>query len=248
MQTHRLEISDLTVAYKRVPAVHHLSLELLCGSSIGLLGPNGAGKTSLLKALVGLVPIESGSISFHGQEQQLSAIAYLPQRSAIDWDFPITVRELVEMGRYQSLGWWRPFRAEDRREVDRALEAMDLVDLAERQISALSGGQQQRAFLARSLAQKAHVFLLDEPFAGLDKPTQEHLGEAIRKLAQLGNLVIVSHHDLNSARELFDYVILLNGELVAFGETSEVLNDENIRRTFRTHIFSGVSHEPGLAI
>ena len=119
MPTHRLEISDLTVAYKRVPAVHHLSLELLCGSSIGLLGPNGAGKTSLLKALVGLVPIESGSISFHGQEQQLSAIAYLPQRSAIDWDFPITVRELVEMGRYQSLGWWRPFRAEDRREVER---------------------------------------------------------------------------------------------------------------------------------
>ena len=248
MPAHRLEIRDLTVAYKRLPAVHHLSLELLCGSSIGLLGPNGAGKTSLLKALVGLVPIESGSISFHGQEQQLSAIAYLAQRSAIDWDFPITVRELVEMGRYQSLGWWRPFRAEDLREVNRALEAMDLVDLAERQISALSGGQQQRAFLARSLAQKAHVFLLDEPFAGLDKPTQEHLGEAIRKLAQLGNLVIASHHDLNSARELFDYVILLNGELVAFGETSEVLNDDNIRRTFRTHIFSGVSHEPGLAI
>ena len=116
MPVHRLEIRDLTVAYKRVPAVHHLSLELLCGSSIGLLGPNGAGKTSLLKALVGLVPLESGSISFHGQEQQLSAIAYLPQRSAIDWDFPITVRELVEMGRYQSLGWWRPFRAGDRRE------------------------------------------------------------------------------------------------------------------------------------
>jgi ABC-type Mn2+/Zn2+ transport system ATPase subunit len=248
MPVHRLEIRDLTVAYKRLPAVHHLSLELLCGSSIGLLGPNGAGKTSLLKALVGLVPIESGSVFFHGQEQQLSAIAYLPQRNAIDWDFPITVREMVEMGRYQSLGWWRPFRPEDRQEVNRALEAMDLVDLADRQISALSGGQQQRAFLARSLAQKAHVFLLDEPFAGLDKPTQEHLGEAIRKLAQLGNLVIASHHDLNSARELFDYVILLNGELVAFGETSDVLNDDNIRRTFRTHVFSGVSHEPGIAI
>jgi len=250
MPDHRLEIRNLTVSYKRLPAVHHLSLDLVCGSCIGLLGPNGAGKTSLLKALVGLVPIESGSILFHGQEQPrtLSEIAYLPQRSAIDWDFPITVREMVEMGRYQSLGWWRSFQPGDRREVNRALEAMDLVDLAERQISALSGGQQQRAFLARSLAQKAHVFLLDEPFAGLDKPTQEHLSETIRKLAQVGNLVIASHHDLKSVRDLFDYVILLNGELVAFGETSDVLNDDNIRRTFRTHVFSGVTHEPGIAI
>lgn len=250
MSVHRLEIRDLTVSYRRLPAVHHLSLELPCGSCVGLLGPNGAGKTTLLKALVGLVPIESGSFLLHGQEQprSLSEIAYLPQRSAVDWDFPITVREMVELGRYQSLGWWRSFRPEDRREVNRALEAMDLLDLADRQISALSGGQQQRAFLARSLAQMAHVFLLDEPFAGLDKPAQEHLGEAIRKLAQGGNLVIASHHDLKSVRDLFDYVILLNGELVAFGETSQVLNDESVRRTFGTHIFSGVTNEPGIAI
>src|SRR5215469_9539255 len=195
--------------------------------------------------------METGTVEFGGHNHRRGPgtyTAYLPQRSAIDWDFPTTVRGLVEMGRYSALSWWKPFRQTDRQKVDNALEAMDLVDLAERQISALSGGQQQRAFLARSLAQKAHVFLLDEPFAGLDKPTQEHLGEAIRKLAQLGNLVIASHHDLNSARELFDYVILLNGELVAFGETAEVLNDENVRRTCRTHIFSGVSHEPGLAI
>jgi ABC-type Mn2+/Zn2+ transport system ATPase subunit len=250
MFSHRLEIRDLTISYKRLPAVHHLSLELLCGSCIGLLGPNGAGKTSLLKAIVGLVPIESGSIRFHGREhpRTLSDIAYLPQRSAIDWDFPITVREMVEMGRYPSLGWWRSFRPTDRREVNRALEVMDLVEVAERQISALSGGQQQRAFLARSLAQKAHVFLLDEPFAGLDKPTQEHLGETIRKLAQAGNLVIASHHDLKNVRDLFDHVIFLNGELVAFGETADVLNDDNIRRTFQTHIFSGVTHEPGIAL
>lgn len=250
MFPHRLEIRDLTVSYKRLPAVHHLSLELICGSCIGLLGPNGAGKTSLLKAIVGLVPIESGSIRFPGREhpRTLSDIAYLPQRSAIDWDFPITVREMVEMGRYQSLGWWRSFRPADRREVNRALEVMDLVEVAERQISALSGGQQQRAFLARSLAQKAHVFLLDEPFAGLDKPTQEHLGETIRKLAQAGNLVIASHHDLKSVRDLFDHIIFLNGELVAFGETADVLNDDNIRRTFQTHIFSGVTHEPGIAL
>src|SRR5215472_10270313 len=223
MAEHVLAIKDLTVSYRRVPAVHHVDLTLLCGRCVGLLGPNGAGKTSFLKALAGLVPMETGTVEFGGHNHKRgpgSYTAYLPQRSAIDWDFPTTVRGLVEMGRYSALGWWRPFRQVDREKVDKALEAMELVDLAERQISALSGGQQQRAFLARSLAQDAHVFLLDEPFTGLDRPSQEHLGEAIRKLAQLGNLVIASHHDLNSARELFDYVILLNGELVAFGETS----------------------------
>jgi len=195
MSYHQLEIKDLTVSYKRVPAVHHVSLELRCGSCVGLLGPNGAGKTSLFKALVGLVPLETGSMSFHGHSKSLAAseIAYLPQRTTVDWDFPITVRGMVEMGRYQVLGWRKRFREEDRRAVDKALEAMELEDLGDRQISALSGGQQQRAFLARALAQEAHVFLLDEPFSGLDKPAQDLLAGAIRRLAKAGNLLVVSN-------------------------------------------------------
>jgi ABC-type Mn2+/Zn2+ transport system ATPase subunit len=242
MAEHVLAIKDLTVSYRRVPAVHHIDLTLRCGRCVGLLGPNGAGKTSFLKALAGLVPMETGTVEFGGHNHKRgpgSYTAYLPQRSAIDWDFPTTVRGLVEMGRYSTLGWWRPFRHIDREKVDKALEAMELTELAERQISALSGGQQQRAFLARSLAQDAHVFLLDEPFTGLDRPSQDLFGQILKKLAAQGNLLIVSHHDLRMVPTLFDEVILLNGELVVFGATEQVFNEETIARTFGTHTFSG---------
>ena len=198
MTTHHLEIKDLTVAYHRVPAVHHVSLDLQCGHCVALLGPNGAGKTTFFKAVVGLVPKETGVIIFggHGKVGADTDIAYLPQRSVIDWDFPVTARGMVEMGRYMRLGIWRRFGKADAQAVDNALRTIGLNDLAERQISALSGGQQQRAFLARSLAQNAHVFLLDEPFTGLDQTAQNLLGETIRSLAAAGNLVIASHHDL----------------------------------------------------
>jgi ABC-type Mn2+/Zn2+ transport system ATPase subunit len=240
MPAHHLEIKDLTVAYHRVPAVHHVTLDLRCGHCIALLGPNGAGKTTFFKALVGLVPKETGEVVFggHGKVGADTDIAYLPQRSVIDWDFPITVRGMVEMGRYMRIGKWGRFGKADSEAVDVALRTMDLADLARRQISALSGGQQQRAFLARSLAQEAHVFLLDEPFTGLDKTAQDLLAQAIRKLVAAGNLVVASHHDLKSVPELFDQVIFLNGELIAFGDTGETFNDENIARAYRTQVFS----------
>ena len=231
---HQLAIKDLTVAYRRVPAIHHLNLVLSCGHRVALLGPNGAGKTSLFKALVGLVPLETGSVNFggHGATPTAAEIAYLPQRSAVDWDFPVTVRGLVDMGRYLRTRWWRPYSKSDASAVESALATIDLRDLADRQISALSGGQQQRAFIARSLAQNAHVFLLDEPFTGLDQPAQESLGESIKRLAEAGNLIVAAHHDLKTVPDLFDQVIFLNRDLIAFGATAEVFTEENIARTF----------------
>jgi len=244
MASHRLHIRDLTVSYHRVPAVHHVTLEMQCGKSIALLGPNGAGKTSFFKAMVGLIKPETGSIELggHGARSTRHDIAYLPQREAVDWDFPVTVRGLAEMGRYTRLGWWRRFGPADEAAVEKALATMELLELADRQISALSGGQQQRAFLARALAQEAHVMLLDEPFTGLDKPAQDLLGATLRRLAAAGNLVIASHHDLKTVPELFDQVIFLNGELIAFGDTATTFTETNIDKTFGTLAFAGEGH------
>jgi len=236
-----LEIKDATVAYNRVPAIHHLNLKIEGGHCVALMGPNGAGKTTLLKTIAGLLTVETGEIVFHGLQQKRtgSEIAYLPQREQVDWDFPITVRGLVEMGCYIGLGWWRRFGPEHRQTVEQALATMHLESLAARQISALSGGQQQRAFLARSLAQKARIFLLDEPFAGLDRPSQESLARTMRELAAAGYMVIASHHDLKNAADFFDQMIFLNGELIAFGDSATVFTDENLARTFNTEVFSG---------
>ena len=244
MHDHRLVIDDLTVSYNRIPALHHIGFAAQCGQCVALLGPNGAGKSTLLKALCGLLPIETGTIQFHGHAVRgpNREFAYLPQRENIDWDFPATVRGLVEMGRYIRTGWWRWFGREDRRAVDHAIALMELGDLQNRQISALSGGQQQRTFLARALAQEAHVFLLDEPFTGLDKPNQDNLKRLLRELREQGKLLLVSHHDLATVPEIFDHVILLNGELVAAGPTMEIFIDENIRRTYGTRAFAGPAH------
>ncbi len=249
LAAHLLSVSDLTVSYHRVPALHHIAFEVQCGQCVALLGPNGAGKSTLLKTLAGLLPRETGKIAFHHHEVSGATqdFAYLPQREQIDWDFPTTVRGLVEMGRYLRLGWWRRFRHEDEVAVDEAVAAMHLEPLQDRQISALSGGQQQRAFLARALAQQAHVFLLDEPFTGLDKPTQDDLKGVIRSLRDLGKLIIASHHDLATVPELFDQVILLNGELIAAGAVGEIFTDENVRKTYHTAPFAGPApkHEHG---
>ena len=247
-QSHALQIRDLTVSYARIPALHHIDFEVRCGQCVGLLGPNGAGKTTLLKTLAGLVERESGTIYFHNREVRgvTPDIAYLPQRGQIDWDFPTTVRGLVEMGRYLRLGWWRGYGKKDREAVDAAVAAMQLDSLQDRQISALSGGQQQRTFLARALAQEAHVLLLDEPFTGLDKPNQDRLKATLRALREQGKLLLVSHHDLPSVREIFDQVVLLNGELIAAGSTRETFSEENIRRAYSMRVFAALDH--GVAV
>ena len=158
--------------------------------------------------------------------------AYLPQREEVDWSFPITVRGLVEMGRYPQTGWWRKFSPTDSAAVDAALESLALLDLQHRQIRELSGGQQQRAFLARALAQEAHVLLLDEPFAGLDRNAAQLLGDLLARLAHEGRLVIASHHDLNTVPHLFDEALVLATRTLAFGPVADVLTPELIERTF----------------
>lgn len=241
-----LVIKDLTVSYNRIPAVHHLNTTLDGGSCVGLLGPNGAGKTTLLKAVAGLLKTETGTIQLVGEDKAVrgraDAIAYVPQREAVDWDFPITVRALAEMGRYTALGPWKRFTAADQAIVDEALHVTELEPLADRQIKALSGGQQQRAFLARAWAQQADIYLLDEPMTGLDQNARETFASAMLRLREAGKLLIASHHDMNTVHELFDHVLLINGELVACGPTKDVYTEENIRRTFSTHIFAGHSH------
>lgn len=231
---HELVVSGLCVSYREIVALEDVSLATSCGNRVALVGPNGAGKSSLLKAIAGLVPRREGSIHWRGEpvKRWSREFAYLPQREEIDWSFPITVRGLVEMGRYPQTGWWRRFSKEDEAAVDGALEALGLVDLQDRQIRELSGGQQQRSFLARALAQEAHVLLLDEPFTGLDRNAAQALGDLLAKLAEEGRLVIASHHDLNTAAVLFDEALVLNRSAVAFGRISEVLSAEIIAETF----------------
>ena len=205
---HRLEVRNLSVYYGSLLALDGISFSITCGHTLALMGPNGAGKSTL------------------------GEIAYLPQRSDVDWSFPITVRALVEMGRYPSLGLWKKFGRHDRDIVEKSLHALGMESLADRQISELSGGQQQRAFLARALAQEAHVLLLDEPFTGLDAPACQSLGRLLDSLAAEGRLVIASHHDLNTAADIFDTILLMNRELVAFGPPGEVLAPSRIRETY----------------
>jgi ABC-type Mn2+/Zn2+ transport system ATPase subunit len=231
---HRLQVHGLSVAYGAVKALEDVSFSSECGRCLALVGPNGAGKSTLLKSLAGILAMDSGRILW--RDAPLTAahreLAYLPQRGEIDWSFPITVRGLVEMGRYPNVSWWRSFSRHDRDIVARALEAMQLGGLAGRQINALSGGQQQRTFIARALAQEAHVLLLDEPFAGLDQPAEETLRRLLRDLAAEGRLIIASHHDLDSVPAIFDEVLMLRRTAVAFGRVAEVFTPEAITRTY----------------
>lgn len=233
-QHHRLEVHDLSVSYREVLALDDIDFTTECGRSIALIGPNGAGKSTLLKSLAGLIKPDHGVIRWRGKPLTKSSheIAYLPQRGDVDWQFPITVRGLVEMGRYPNLGWWKNYRKHDAEIVERALEAMQLQDLQHRQISALSGGQQQRTFIARALAQEAHVLLLDEPFTGLDRPAQEGLEQLFRELTHEGRLLIASHHDLATVDRIFDDVLMIKKKQIAFGAVKDVFTQAAIALSY----------------
>ncbi|WP_367873235.1 metal ABC transporter ATP-binding protein [Luteolibacter sp. Populi] len=231
---HELVIDALQVRYRNTLALEDVSFATSCGNRVALVGPNGAGKSTLLKAIAGLVPRSAGKILWRGSavKRWSREFAYLPQREEVDWSFPITVRGLVEMGRYPQTGMFGRFTAKDDAAVDNALASLDLLDLQRRQIRELSGGQQQRTFLARALAQEAHVLLLDEPFTGLDRNASRQLGDLLERLANEGRLVVASHHDLASVPRLFDEALLLNTRPVGFGAAAEILGASNLDLAF----------------
>lgn len=229
-----LSVHDLTVAYHRKPVVWDVDLEIPEGKLVALVGPNGAGKSTLIKACLELVPSASGLVEIYGKpyRQQRHLVGYVPQRESVDWDFPVSALDVVAMGGYQRLGWFRPVDKRCRAEAMHALERVGLADYANRQISQLSGGQQQRTFLARALAQNAKLYFMDEPFAAVDAATERAIVELLHELKGRGKTCFVVHHDLATVAEYFDWVVLLNMRVVDAGPTKEVFHQENLRKTY----------------
>jgi manganese/zinc/iron transport system ATP- binding protein len=229
-----LEFHDVTVAYGRRPVLWNVDLVVEEPCLFGIIGPNGAGKSTLLKAALGLVPVAGGSIRFFGRPfaEVRDRVGYVPQRESVDWDFPVSVTDVVLMGTYARLGWFRRPGARERQVARESLARVGLADVAERQIGALSGGQQQRVFLARALAQQADVYVLDEPMAGVDAGSQERIFRVLADLRGEGRLVVVVHPDLRTAAEWFERVALIDMRLVASGPTADVLTPANLQRTY----------------
>jgi ABC-type Mn2+/Zn2+ transport system ATPase subunit len=229
-----LTLEDVTVTYDGKAVLRDVTLSVPHGAQVAIVGPNGAGKSTLFKALVGLLPIRSGVALLRDREpaRQGDTIAYVPQREEIDWGFPVTVHDVVMMGRYGSLGWFRRPAAVDRQVVARCLDDLGIAALEKRAIGELSGGQQQRVFLARALAQEPHVLLLDEPFTGVDVGAREALLTLLARLRQQGITVLVSTHDMETAAQRFELVALLNGRLVAYGAPGLVFTPEHLTEAF----------------
>jgi manganese/zinc/iron transport system ATP- binding protein len=229
-----LELRRLTVSYDAKPVVWDVDASFPAGALSAIVGPNGAGKSTLLKASLGLVPAEAGQALVLGRpaRRALDRVAYVPQREAVDWDFPVTVREVAEMGRYASAGWVRRLGRRDRAVVGEALERVGMAAFARRQIGELSGGQRQRVFLARALAQEADVLLMDEPFSGIDARTEAAVLDLLRELRDDGRSIVVVHHDIGTVRRAFDWALLLNVRAVACGPAHEMIVPELLRRAY----------------
>lgn len=229
-----LEIHDLTVAYQRKPVLWGIDVEVGAGKLVGIVGPNGAGKSTLIKAAMGLLPLSSGWVEVFGKplKDNLKRVGYVPQREDIDWDFPVTVADVVLMGRYGHLGVFQRPKKRDHEIARECLAKVKMLPFADRQIANLSGGQQQRVFLARALAQESDLYFMDEPFAGVDASTEDAIITLLRELRDSGKTLFVVHHDLATAADYFDQLLLLNMRLVAFGDTKEVFTPELVQKTY----------------
>ncbi len=230
-----IRIFDLTVSYDLKPVLWDIDLEIPFGALVAVVGPNGAGKSTLIQAILGLVKRVSGEVTFLGKpyKEVQKKIAYVPQRGSVDWDFPTTVSDVVLMGRYGHVGWIRRPGKKDQQKVFEALNKINMYEYRDRQISELSGGQQQRVFLARALVQEADIYLMDEPFVGVDAKTEKAIVLLLKELKNAGKTVVVVHHDLQTVKEYFDYVTLLNRKIIAFGRVEDVFSDENVRITYQ---------------
>ena len=229
-----LEVHNLTVSYHRKPVLWDVDFKLPAGKIIGIIGPNGSGKTTLLKSIMGLLPADSGYTNLFGKtlNEVRHRVAYVPQRESVDWDFPASVMDVVLMGRYRKENLFKRLTRQDKQLATEALEKVGMLGFANRQISQLSGGQQQRVFIARSLAQQADIYLMDEPFVGVDAATEESILSLLTEMRESGKTVVIIHHDLQTAQSYFDWIVLLNTRLVAYGPANEVLTDKNLQEAY----------------
>ncbi len=240
MELAHLEVENIEAGYNGESVLKGISFSVPAGESLAVVGPNGAGKSTLFKVLVGLLPIKVGTVKVHGQPlgDHIDCIAYVPQREVIDWKFPVTVMDVVVMGRFGKLKWLQKPGKEDYDIAMRSLEQMGIANLSKNSISDLSGGQQQRVFLARALAQNPHILLLDEPFTGVDAGTQETTMKFLEELHKIGVTSMVSTHDLNMAASRFSKVLLINKNIIAYGEPEEVFTPENLQIGFGGQVLS----------
>lgn len=248
MSDPAIEVNDLTVAYREQPVLWDIDLEVRPAHLTAIVGPNGAGKTTLVQSILGLVRPAAGQVRVLGGpiDEARGDVAYVPQRGTVDWDFPTSVLDVVLMGTYGSLGWFRRPGSAERQRAMRALEQVGMEAFHARQIRQLSGGQQQRVFLARALVQDARVYLMDEPFQGVDARTEDAIVQVLRTLKERGDTVVAVHHALQTVPEYFDDVVLLNVRRIAAGPVDEVFTEENLRLAYggRVPFLQAVAREP----
>lgn len=238
MSSSAVKVHDLTVAYDEKPVLWDVDLEIPSGSLCAVVGPNGAGKSTLLKAILGLLKPVSGGVDFPsiGLNKKTHKIAYVPQSSSVDWDFPATVLDIVMMGRYGHLGWFKRAGKKEKEMAIQQLKNVGMEQFVHRQISELSGGQQQRVFLARSLVQEAEIYFMDEPLKGVDAQTEKVIIGLLKKLRDEGKTVIVVHHDLRTVKTYFDRVVLINLRVVADGAVNDTFTEENIAKAYGGYV------------
>ena len=231
-----IKVEDLTIAYEDKPVLWDIELDIKKGILMAIIGPNGAGKSTLIKAMLDLIKPVTGEVRFYDEKYSKvrDKVAYVPQRGSVDWDFPTTVSDVVEMGRYGKVGWLKKVKKIDKEKVKEAIHQVEMEEFSERQISQLSGGQQQRVFLARALVQEAEIYFMDEPFQGVDNKTEKSIINILKKLRDENKTVIVVHHDLQTVKEYFDYVTFINVSVVASGPVEEVFTPENIEKTYKS--------------